>query len=73
MNQPSKTIGILALTQIVSWGSLFYAFTIMAPVSSAIWTWRPSSCSVHFPGACLSRAWLQRPSACCLIVMVAAT
>ncbi|MBQ5963637.1 MFS transporter [Massilia sp. ZL223] len=31
MHQPSRTIGILALTQIVSWGSLYYAFTIMAP------------------------------------------
>lgn len=31
MHQPSKTIGILALTQIVSWGSLYYAFTILAP------------------------------------------
>jgi MFS family permease len=28
---PSKTIGILAVTQIVSWGSLYYAFTIVAP------------------------------------------
>ena len=31
MQQPSKTIGILAVTQIVSWGSLYYAFTIVAP------------------------------------------
>jgi MFS family permease len=31
MPQPSKTIGILAVTQIVSWGSLYYAFTIVAP------------------------------------------
>jgi MFS family permease len=31
MHQPSKTIGILAVTQIVSWGSLYYAFTIVAP------------------------------------------
>jgi len=31
MHQPSKTIGILAVTQIVSWGSLYYAFTILAP------------------------------------------
>jgi MFS family permease len=27
----SKTIGILAVTQILSWGSLYYAFTILAP------------------------------------------
>ena len=31
MYQPAKTIGILAVTQIVSWGSLYYAFTIVAP------------------------------------------
>lgn len=31
MHQPSKTIGILAVTQIVSWGSLYYAFSIVAP------------------------------------------
>jgi MFS family permease len=31
VHQPSKTIGILAVTQIVSWGSLYYAFAIVAP------------------------------------------
>lgn len=31
MHPPSKTIGILAVTQIVSWGSLYYAFAIVAP------------------------------------------
>lgn len=31
MHPPSKTIGILAVTQIVSWGSLYYAFSIVAP------------------------------------------
>ncbi len=31
MHQPSKTVGILAVTQIISWGSLFYAFSIVAP------------------------------------------
>jgi MFS family permease len=31
VHQSSKTIGILAITQIVSWGSLYYAFTILAP------------------------------------------
>lgn len=31
MQRPSKTIGILAVTQILSWGSLYYAFTIVAP------------------------------------------
>jgi MFS family permease len=31
VHQPAKTIGILAVTQIVSWGSLYYAFTIVAP------------------------------------------
>lgn len=28
---PWKIIGILAVTQIISWGSLFYAFSILAP------------------------------------------
>lgn len=31
VQRPSKTIGILAVTQILSWGSLYYAFTIVAP------------------------------------------
>ncbi|SDE33348.1 Predicted arabinose efflux permease, MFS family [Massilia sp. PDC64] len=31
MHRPSTTIGILAVTQIVSWGSLYYAFTILSP------------------------------------------
>lgn len=31
MHPPSKTIGILAVTQVVSWGALYYAFTIVAP------------------------------------------
>jgi MFS family permease len=31
MHGPSKTIGILAVTQIVSWGALYYAFAILAP------------------------------------------
>lgn len=30
MSRPSKTIGILAVSQIVSWGTLYYAFTILA-------------------------------------------
>ena len=30
VHQSSKTIGILAVTQIASWGSLYYAFTILA-------------------------------------------
>jgi hypothetical protein len=31
MHRPWRTIGILAFTQIASWGSLYYAFTILAP------------------------------------------
>jgi len=31
VHQASKTIGILAVTQIISWGSLYYAFAIVAP------------------------------------------
>jgi predicted MFS family arabinose efflux permease len=31
VRQPWKTIGILAATQIASWGSLYYAFAIVAP------------------------------------------
>ncbi|MBZ2206266.1 MFS transporter [Massilia sp. R798] len=30
MSRPLKTIGILAVTQIVSWGTLYYAFTVLA-------------------------------------------
>ena len=30
MSRSSKTIGILAVSQIVSWGTLYYAFTILA-------------------------------------------
>lgn len=31
MHRPWRTIGILAFTQIASWGSLYYAFSIVAP------------------------------------------
>ena len=31
MHHPWRTIGILAFTQIASWGSLYYAFSIVAP------------------------------------------
>lgn len=31
MHNPWRTIGILAFTQITSWGALYYAFTILAP------------------------------------------
>jgi hypothetical protein len=31
VHRPWKTIGILAFTQITSWGALYYAFTILAP------------------------------------------
>lgn len=31
MHRPWHTIGILAFTQITSWGSLYYAFSILAP------------------------------------------
>jgi len=31
VHKPWRTIGILAFTQIASWGSLYYAFTILAP------------------------------------------
>lgn len=32
MSTQRRTIGILACTQIISWGSLHYAFGILAPV-----------------------------------------
>lgn len=31
MHRPWHTVGILAFTQITSWGSLYYAFSILAP------------------------------------------
>lgn len=31
MHRPWHTVGILAFTQIASWGSLYYAFSILAP------------------------------------------
>ena len=31
MRTPWRTIGILAITQIISWGSIYYAFSIVAP------------------------------------------
>lgn len=36
-----KIIGILATTQILSWGSLYYAFSILAPRIMAEMAWRP--------------------------------
>jgi predicted MFS family arabinose efflux permease len=35
MNRSTRTIGILAVTQISSWGSLYYAFSIVAPAIGA--------------------------------------
>jgi MFS family permease len=37
---PSKILGILAVTQIVSWGSLYYAFAILAPDMQREFGWR---------------------------------
>jgi hypothetical protein len=31
VHRPWRTIGILAFTQIASWGSLYYAFSLVAP------------------------------------------
>ncbi|WP_395400827.1 hypothetical protein ACHMW6_24900 [Pseudoduganella sp. UC29_106] len=31
MQHPWRTIGILAVTQIASWGSVYYAFSVLAP------------------------------------------
>jgi MFS family permease len=31
LQSPKKTIGILAVTQVASWGSLYYAFAVLAP------------------------------------------
>lgn len=31
MHRPWHTLGILAFTQIASWGSLYHAFSILAP------------------------------------------
>ncbi|MDP3672858.1 MAG: hypothetical protein Q8R69_24615 [Telluria sp.] len=42
MNQPQswKTIAILAVTQVVSWGSLYYAFAILGPDIARELGWR---------------------------------
>jgi len=42
MNQPQswKTIAILAVTQVVSWGSLYYAFAILGPDIERELGWR---------------------------------
>jgi len=32
MHRPARTIAILATTQIISWGSVYYAFSVLAPV-----------------------------------------
>ncbi len=37
---PSKILGILAVTQIVSWGTLYYAFAILAPDMQREFGWR---------------------------------
>ena len=31
MSHPRKTIGILAITQIVAWGTMYYAFAVLSP------------------------------------------
>jgi MFS family permease len=38
--QPWKTIAILAVTQVVSWGTLYYAFAILAPEIQRELGWR---------------------------------
>jgi hypothetical protein len=37
---PWKIISILSLTQVVSWGSLYYAFAIVAPDMQREFGWR---------------------------------
>jgi len=42
MNSQWRTIGILACTQIISWGSLYYAFSILAPSIQHELGWGPT-------------------------------
>jgi len=42
MNSQWRTIGILACTQIISWGSLYYAFSILAPSIQREFGWSPT-------------------------------
>lgn len=42
MNSQWRTIGILACTQIISWGSLYYAFSILAPDIQRELGWSPT-------------------------------
>src|SRR6476661_3250964 len=37
---PPKILGILSFTQIVSWGTLYYAFAILAPQMQREFGWR---------------------------------
>ncbi|HKQ30212.1 MAG TPA: MFS transporter, partial [Burkholderiales bacterium] len=39
--EPWGIVGILAITQIVSWGSLFYAFAVLAPEIQRELGWSP--------------------------------
>lgn len=42
MHSQWRTIGILACTQIISWGSLYYAFSILAPSIQRELGWSPT-------------------------------
>src|SRR4051812_22945387 len=39
MQTPSRTIAILGCTQVISWGALYYAFTILAPAVQQEFGW----------------------------------
>lgn len=40
VDSPWKTIGILAFTQVLSWGSLYYAIAILVPEIQKEMNWR---------------------------------
>jgi predicted MFS family arabinose efflux permease len=39
MQASTRTVGLLACTQIISWGSLYYAFTVLAPAVQREFGW----------------------------------
>lgn len=61
--QPSryKTIGILAITQILSWGMLYYTFTILAPAIQRDTGWHPEMIFGAFSWSLLVAGMIARP------------
>lgn len=56
-----KTIGILAITQILSWGMLYYTFTILAPAILKDTGWHPEMIFGAFSWSLLVAGMIARP------------